>query len=531
MQIGSDTRERPNVIVNKTHVAEVHTIVPKWGQPFSEEDVRSYVKKLEDQGKFSLVIEATPQGMLKELAADDELEVPPCLELYVYRHCARECANLSMQWAGIFLPFLNLSLAYILQTKFSPTSAAAKSSDTVIAVVSVYPYCPNCEYDANSKDMLVAYIESCCAYARANLPMRGGDCGRWATRLVPEGFAYVLSVVHSPEWCACQLPRRGCKCVAVILPNVLNVWMFKIGDGRSIGGMFHLITDKKFVGPSTFEGIFDQMTNKLTVYDCSMADGNDVRQSTLPSRINFAMEVLRGARINTHDSESEPILIAQYTPDGQIDRAAAERVLFVKSAAPLGYFPGGDAYIWKAPTLKDQMAVMTCRLGECMAVATRGNFLLRRVGLLANPKDVEHMGTYVCEPVVATHKADGFWRALRLAKRSERLFTYDECISDKTPRTQITRDGLYKLLDQIGADAPNMRWSAPTLSEKRAPPPRIVQKPDKDGWLPAPISTPSRANVTKPKKRTPAETQEMNSFSALSEIDDVLWCTADKKKK
>jgi hypothetical protein len=251
--------------------------------------------------------------------------------------------------------------------------------------------------------------------------------------------------------------------------------------------------------------------------------------------------VTDGWAVATDEEEDEPIVMAKYTPPiAVVDKTSAYRVLFVKDAAPLGQFPGGDAYAWKAPSLREGFYVLTCRAGECMAVAQHGNFMLRKVGILANPKETEHMGTYVCEPVTSPSPSkDRVWRALRLAKSSERLFTFEECFAAEYPHTQITRGGMVKLLGQISPGSVGSR--APVYVAKHAPAPRPKPKfkpaADEDGWTPAPASAPSSSTAlpAPPKKRAEAQRksvvpEEKNAFWALRDDEEDVWCATSKKK-
>jgi hypothetical protein len=306
---------------------------------------------------------------------------------------------------------------------------------------------------------------------------------------------------------------------------------------------------------SVFECIFDQMSNKVAVYDCAVANGQNVRQQCLTNRINFAAEILegqclaKGAPVRTQtqtlaprpwsDAEEEeeiPISVAKYTShDGVpvVNKQNARRVLFVKDSAPLGFFPGGDAYAWKAPTLNGSVAVLTCRMGECLAVSTRGNCLMKKVGKLVHTSDVEHMGTYVCE-LVAVGCTDRLWRAVRLAKSSERLFTVEECSGTEFPLTQITRDGMIKLLGSVlnktVASETHLPLfaSAVVLPRARVCPP----KPDK-GWVPVSASKsvrkpPTATSTKKPVTISPPE--EQNTYWVLEDEGADAWHVVGKKK-
>jgi hypothetical protein len=539
--------------VKKLGFADLHVISVGWGKHISEDNAREYSKHLEGSGRYDLVIEATPLGLLKEIMEDEDITVTPALEDYVYKCVVKEYSGVCSQWHGVILPFLDAALAYVLENKLSAHSAAAKVMGTGVAIVSMNPYVPACLHSIHSKDNLLSVIEECSAYARANLPTRGNNCGRWGTRLVPEGFTHVLATILGPGWRACELPGRGKRCVMVMMPDISLVQFFKIGDGVNVGGRVNLFTNipcqPKDRGVSVFECIFDELTNRTTVYDCATANGVDVRQQCLSLRVKAAVDVLGGKYLESqYEEEDDNISVAKYTPPiTVVDKNLAERVLFVRDAAPLGQFPGGDAYAWKAPTLHPGMYVLTCRCGECMAVAEHGNCLLRKVGDLINPQGTKHMGTYVCEPVPAgpdsrSPTAHQMWRSLRPARNSERLFTAEECAMDRYPNTQITRGGMIKLLGQIspgGAEGSRL----PVYAAKHPPPPKPASKPkpkpvaDEDGWMNVPVSSSLYTTAQKPKKKTfspkkaaPGE-KRISAFSALRDDEGGdAWATVSKKK-
>jgi hypothetical protein len=141
--------------------------------------------------------------------------------------------------------------------------------------------------------------------------------------------------------------------------------------------------------------------------------------------------------------------------------------------------------------LKENMFVLTCRMCECLAVAEHGNCLMSRVGRLTNPQDTEHMGTYVCEPASSEKKT---WRALRLAKNSERLFTFAECFAAEQPHTQITRSGMVRLLEQISPGGSTPRAPRqPVLHLGRDPHPKLNPLVGERGWgTPTPIGRAAR---------------------------------------
>lgn len=517
-----DIKQRGNI--------ELHVVNSGCDQTL-EENIRKYVRHLECLGRYDTIIEATPMGLLGELMDDEDVPITPAMEDYVIKCVAKENVGICSQWGGVILPFLNTALAYVLQNKMVAHNAMSGVMDTKIAVVSASPYTPSCEFSANSREALLRMIEECSTYSRANFTSRGGDCGRWGTRLIPEGFSHVLSIVSGPGWRACELPSRGSKCAMVVLPDVPVIQMFRLGNGFRFGGGLRLVRTGIAKGVSLFECIFDQIANRITIYDCATADGKNVRHVCLSLRIKAAEETVKGWLVGSEDDESEPVIVAKYTPPiSVVDKISAERVLFVNDAAPLGFFPGGDAYAWKEPSLKEGMYVLTCRSGECMAVACRGDCLLRKVGNLVNPESTKHMGTYVCELVSPSSSSrENLWKAIRPAKSSERLFTFDECYAAEYPRTQITRGGMMKLLDQI---SPSMIGSSSKASAQRQFKPRPITDRDKRAPSETRSSHPLKSKSKQTESSESASVPETkNAFWALQDGSDDGWCIVAAKKK
>lgn len=429
--------------------ADLHVV----NQPTQEGmcSVYNRIQELRASNIYSTIIDATPIGLLTELIKDDSLKISTIMRDYVYSHVVKESRTSVGQWTNVIIPFLNTVLNYVLSCKISPEGSAAFVLEKKIAIVTADPFIPECNYNTDCRYKVKRLIAECCAYMCIGASgVRGGDCGRWGTRLVPEGFSAILTRINGPEWKACELPSGLTKCVIMVLPKIHSAWLFKISGGAALDGPLYVHIepgDTIDARHSVFEGLYDRATGKIIVYDCAVANGIDIRQKCLTYRIDIGAQTSAWWRIGHNNSR---ISVAKYTPAAMIDKNIAKLVLFVRDAAPLGTIPGNDAFFWKTPTLCKGQYVLTCRMDRCLATAVYGHCILAEVGRLINPSTTEHMGTYVCE-VVDVDSEFPVWRAVRVAKNSERLFTYDECFSSEYPRTQITTSGMSRLLHQISS--------------------------------------------------------------------------------
>jgi hypothetical protein len=274
--------------------------------------------------------------------------------------------------------------------------------------------------------------------------------------------------------------------VAVPAPGV---WFFDTFGGHRVHEDIIIVIDRcRPGGPSVLECVVDDASGRVTIYDCAVAAGSDVRHFCLTRRMEIAGTIARNWTMCRPSREGEePAVpdIARYTDAHPCDLKGAKVVLFVRDAAPLAQFAGGDAFVWKEPTLADGQHVLICRGGDCMASADPSCVLLRSVGTHEDPDNkIGHMSAQVCAP--RTGNGDGrVWEVIRPARGSERLSTCDECTSPEYVHTQITRSGMMRLLDQISA----------THQQHRALPASRPQSSTREARPKRPDAAPGRCNV------------------------------------
>lgn len=411
-----------------------------------DKDMNDYVENLLAGDTYYSVWLITPLSLLRDVMSM-EARLPDDFVDYVHTHVLKESGTVN-HWENVVLPYMNTLVQYILYKNVIPlgvTRSVLEDDIRPCAVVVNAPFVPCLTgYSVDTPIRLHGFIAQCRAYGRTRLPNRGGECGRWGTRLVPEGFSFVLSHISGPGWRACELPSNGSKCVMVVVPKDRAVWFFKINGGSPLGSPALLGgTVDGTEEASVFECVCNCLTDNVTIYDCSISRGVDIRTETMTLRVASIENVVKGWLIGC---SRRPVSIARYTPPSTlIGRTTATRVMFVNDSAPLITYSGSDAYVWKVPSLLDGQYVMVYRVGECMAVDCYGKCLMRKVGNVENHDGLSHMGVYVFERCIG----DGMWFALRRAKNRERLFTHAECMAGEYPSTQITQSGMWRLVMQI----------------------------------------------------------------------------------
>lgn len=269
----------------------------------------------------------------------------------------------------------------------------------------------------------------------------------------------------------------------VLMGAQKQAWFFHKLGGGVIAGPISLVAPASAAAAavSVFECFYHPLRDLVTVYDCLIASGRDTKKLPLPDRIGAGATAVSGWRLAEHGT---PIGVATYAPPmTAIDGAAAAAVLFVRAAAPYVFYAGGDAFLWKLPTLAGNQRVLICRVGEAMAVACRNTCLMVPVGNCTS-RIPTHMGAYVCEPA-GDALGQNTWTIVRVAKRSERLYTEEEVAADAQP-TQVPRSGVLRLLTQI--------------APPRAQPKQTV---DEEGWV-TPVKAKQPLSVKHVNRGAPA---------------------------
>jgi hypothetical protein len=394
---------------------------------------------------YDTVVDGTPGGLVREMRAPD-------LADYVARCVAKESVNLWCNYAGAVMPFLDAVLACVLMRRTRGRDPADR-----VAVVVHSPYDPTRmlrerasleDVERRAADML----SQCRAYVAIGLPSRGGDCGRWGTRLTPEGFPHVLNRVVGPGWRACAIPNNAYRCMMVASPKRGEAWFFRVNGGASVQDHPLAVRGCDPAEPdSVFECTYNCLMESVTIYDCATAAGANVRARPLTERIALAGRIARGWTLG--DCGKAP-RIAAYDGTGA-DVATAKIVLFVRDAAALGVYAGGDAYVWKEPALADGQCVMLYRFGECMAAESAAHCMLAKVGDvhldgIPAPPPPFPMSAGVFERLPRTD----MWRFVRPARRSERLFSFAECTCSAREPSLTPRSDMAKLLLRIGGGPP-----------------------------------------------------------------------------
>lgn len=359
---------------------------------------------------------------------------------------------------------------------------------------------PTGEYDPD------ATLEECVAYQYSGAVTRGfGEVIREGTLMTPEGFASVLKTVTGPQWKACEIPSGSRMCAMVVVPcgsaGIVSTRLagatstfagqirkYQLGDNliKAQAFVFHKYTGALIVKlplrvPTSqqLHSVFEVACTKqapwsIKVCDCSFLNGTSIKSASLSSRLLQAANAITNwffvlpvftdclaekKQVETKGEQiSAPKIIVQpYGPPMTlVNGAKASAVLFVNDAAPYELHAGGNAFLWKQPTLDPALheAVLTCRGGVAMATDEYKSCLLVSVGPCDVPADLcdTSSETYVCRPTDA-----GGWIHTRRAKRHERIFTYDEassCMAGELVTTQITRVGVQRLLRGIELGVP-----------------------------------------------------------------------------
>jgi hypothetical protein len=470
---------------------DIHSFIQRERGPTSD-DIWNYARGLEKCGKYNIVVNATtPMSLLNEICKMG-MTVPDDFIMYVMKYVGKDFMNSTNQWNNVILPYMNVLTNHVIQSSSTRNTILSSVIGGTMAMLVTLPYKPTIIDQSSCGTTaleLKNLISQGCAYVHLGLHTRGSECGRWATRLTPEGFSFVLAHVNGSEWKACQLPNDSHRCVLVTRPSKCEAWFFKINGCSSVPHNRPVMLDAPIDinGDlySVFECTYNPLTDKVTIYDCAVIFGQEIRNKTLTERIRMAKIAVVGWKFGCNLKFAS---VADYGK-GKVNGESASMILFVRDAAPLNTFAGGDAYVWKVPTLiANNQKVMIFRLGECMAAERRDHYMLRKVGDVfifeSHGCKLENMHAYVFERDPRTDA----WRAVRPAKNAERLFTYDECISfDSTP-TQITRNGVMKLLNQI-SDLPHHSPSSSVLTNT----PLIGNT--------TPISTSKPKNSDPPKRR------------------------------
>jgi hypothetical protein len=482
--------------------------------PATDDALRRLVRRLEDCGRYNTVIDGTPRGLMRELSANG-VRYPRTFEEYVSRNIEKESISLSNQWDGVIVPFLDSLLGFALECRATIQSTVSLVVGGKAAVVVYTPYTPwTCarlkrpmQPDGDARRDVMYTISQCCAYRSIGLPTRGGDCGRWATDLTPENLAHASA--HVGGFRACVLPNNALKCIMVVCPSERVAWFFKMNGGSTIanhrpvalwsmrdgdGGERRLPTSS-----SVFECTFNPVTDLATIYDCAVSSGTDVRAKTLTERIEIARGIvtLHGWALGEN---RRPPIVSTYRAHNDDDAMRAQVVMFVRDLAPLGTFPGGDAYVWRSPTLSAGQRVMMLRrtappsVPECLAAESRQfDYMLRRVGTVSTgaassssgPPPHDNMGSFVFEREPRTDS----WRIVRPARRSERMSTYDECTCVEGERhnpSQVPREDMIRMLGRIASVTAADPASGDVRRPERATTPRHqppMTVPDGDGFV------------------------------------------------
>lgn len=413
-------------LAEKPVAVDLHTIGCRSG-------VSECANKLRSRpGAYDLVLEVSPISLLENMG-----EMPPEFCAYAKTCVATEYPDsCPWQWADVIVPFMNAAIGCILKRNQNKTS---------VAIVAASPYRP--ALGAIITDDMVA---ECCAYAEIGVRGRGGECGRTAIRIVPEGFSHLVARASSEGWIALAIPANSTKCAMVLKEN--RAWLFK----RSSGKLLHvceIVAGKANHHPFVFECALHG--KNVIVYDCAMSDGTSVRQSPLPDRLELARSAIGRFALGDGFSAS----VADATRVGN----SGMTVLFAKPSSPCLVGPMGDFFEWKEPSLLPDQYVLACRSGECMAIGERDECILCTVGNIAAGEAKRHMGSYVCEKMIAataTKKKkkkkshvdddDGFeWKVIRPAKSCERLFTVAEVFAEPGKCSiMVSREAMSRLLPQ-----------------------------------------------------------------------------------
>jgi hypothetical protein len=324
--------------------------------------------------------------------------------------------------------------------------------------------------ECNWSDEFVIAVRECVAYSWTGVFSRNASCCRGGTRVTPEGYGNVSRLVTGSGWRACELPSDGHRCCMVLVPYLLTAYFFDKWTGALMqNGVMRLAVRTPSVSmdqqaePSVFECSYNPATNAVRIYDCMVRNGANVRAKPLGKRLADAAEVTNSWR--SRGENSRPLTVLAFAPPQTVVRPdTADMVLFIKDSVPYSLHSGGDAFLWKRPSLEPLQVVVVCRVGSAMASYNRDNVLLCDVGVLAKGWSAAcvHMGAYVCEPMgvwpdLKTPKEmEGTvrWRIVRPARRSERLFAFEECAAAaggkaEMCRAQVSREEMRRLLNQI----------------------------------------------------------------------------------
>lgn len=380
-------------------------------------------------------------------------------------------------WYDTMSPLMNSWAEYSARSALDNALAQAK-----VLVITRYPWTPKfqCSSTEEAKKLFEMRIAECAAFCAIGCPARGVQCCRGGTRLTPDGFSSVLRSVSFPDWKACELPKEGHRCCAVIVPappqaqaqgtgtkSKATAWFFDKSTGLMLDDApTELCRGPQYsdvptpTGSLVIECCWNKDVYGIRAYDCMVCDGRDIRDAPLVQRLAAAARYLGlwvpTAVMDSGSSSSSsivPSVVAYGPPISLVKESSAKIVLFVKNSAPYAIHAGGDAFIWKEPTLADGQIVAVCRHNDIMAAHSKAECFIDKVGELAQcdqrDKAPVFMGCYVLQ---ASAPADADepnteWQVVRRAKRTEKLFTVDECSAARP--TQITRAGMVRLLHQL----------------------------------------------------------------------------------
>lgn len=408
---------------------------------------------------YDRCLAVTQETMLDDLGrAPNGITLRELLRLREY--AMKYGANMSWEsWGPSMRDLMDAMFALLLHVVY-------QQPQTRTLLITRYPWRPACGMSGDWMDKFIHTARECIAYSYTGMAARGVCCCRGGTRITPEGYASVCRVVTSVGWRACEIPSDGHRCCMVLVPWTATAYFFDKWTGALMqNGVMRLSHRAAGAGvtaaedvmhspdlPSVFECSYKPATNAVRIYDCMVCNGNNVRDMALSLRLRAAAEVTNCWC--SRGESSRPITVLAFAPPRAVIRAqTAEMVLFVREDVPYpaSMRPGGDAFLWKRPSLERDQVVLVCRVGRAMAAFNRNNVLLHDVGQIdGDARACVHMGAYVCELVQASPPR---WRPIRPARRAERLSWADECARpDQNRASQVSREDMMKLLAQMSPE-------------------------------------------------------------------------------
>ena len=270
----------------------------------------------------------------------------------------------------------------------------------------------------------------------------------------------------------------------VLIPNTTTsgfAWFFNKTSGIAIGSKraVKIVGGRPLgtIAPSVFECVYNPLLSTCKVYECLLSLGVNVKPSTLTERIKAGNVAIADWHIicddGTGSTQLKPvykrITMTAYTPPlGVINMQTAQNVLFIRDAAAYTYYAGGDAFLWKAPTLAPgQHVLVSRRTGaagtDLLAMHAEGACTME---VVTSVKALWPMATYIhdsphpipivvscgskdpCDDLSGSGPSD-IWSFCRRARRSERVSNLADLELGSEAHYQVTREEMYGLISVV----------------------------------------------------------------------------------